>query len=36
MINKPKGTYDLYGKNGKKVLFLQNFFEEMMEKYNYE
>ena len=36
MITKPKGTYDLYGSEGRKVLLLRSFFEELMDKYNYE
>lgn len=36
MIQKPKGTYDVYGENGRKILALQNSLEGLMEKYNYE
>lgn len=36
MIQKPKGTYDVYGKMGKEILFIQNLLEELMQKYNYE
>ena len=36
MIQKPKGTYDVYGENGRKILALQNLLEGLMEKYNYE
>ena len=36
MINKPKGTYDLYGSKGKEVVCLRNFIEELMDKFNYE
>lgn len=36
MIQKPKGTYDVYGENGRKILTLQNLLEGLMEKYNYE
>ena len=35
MIQKPKGTYDVYGENGRKILALQNLLEGLMEKYNY-
>ena len=36
MITKPKGTYDLYGIEGKATLFLQEFISSLMEKFNYE
>ena len=36
MINKAKGTYDLYGIEGKKRLYINNLIQELMEKYNYE
>lgn len=36
MINKPKGTYDVYGDYGKKFIFLENLFKAIMEKYNYQ
>ena len=36
MINKPKGTYDINGINGKKILELENMFKNMMLLYNYE
>jgi len=36
MIKKPKGTYDVYGDYGKKVLYLENIWQMLMEKYNYE
>lgn len=36
MIQRPKGTYDVYGENGRKILALQNLLEGLMEKYNYE
>ena len=35
-IIKPKGTYDLYGKDSKDVLFLQSLIQNLMESYNYE
>ncbi|MEG2311089.1 MAG: histidine--tRNA ligase [Bacilli bacterium] len=36
MIQKPKGTYDLFGKQGKEILYLENLIKALMEKYNYE
>jgi histidyl-tRNA synthetase len=36
MINKPKGTYDVYGNYGKKLLELENMFKNIMLLYNYE
>ena len=36
MIQKPKGTYDLYGVNGKKVLYIEKLLREIMQEYNYE
>ena len=36
MIQKPKGTYDVFGDYGKKVLYLEMLFQSLMEKYNYE
>ena len=36
MIQKPKGTYDVYGEYGKKILYLQSLLENLMEAYNYE
>ena len=36
MIQKPKGTYDLFGENGKKYLYIENIIQALMEKYNYE
>lgn len=36
MLQKPKGTYDLYGENGKKVKYLEKLLCALMEKYNYE
>lgn len=35
-IQKPKGTYDLFGDDGKKVLYLNDLLKELMKKYNYE
>ena len=36
MIQKPKGTYDVFGDYGKKVLYLEMLFQSLIEKYNYE
>lgn len=35
MIQKPKGTYDLYGKEAQKVQYLEKLIKSLMEKYNY-
>jgi len=36
MIQKPKGTYDVYGDKGKTIIQLENIIKALMEKYNYE
>lgn len=36
MIQKAKGTYDIYGEYGKKLLYVRELIEGLMEKYNYE
>lgn len=36
MINKQKGTYDLYGKKANELLELNSAFEEFMRRYNYK
>lgn len=36
MIQKPKGTYDVYGEYGKKILYLEDLIKALMGKYNYE
>ena len=36
MIQKQKGTYDVYGDTGKKIVYLENLLKALMEKYNYE
>jgi len=36
MIQKPKGTYDVYGDYGKKIKYVEELFEGLMEKYHYE
>ncbi len=36
MIQKAKGTYDIYGDYGKRLLYVEELIEGLMEKYNYE
>ena len=36
MIQKPKGTYDVYGNKGKTILEIENILKALMGKYNYE
>ena len=36
MLQKPKGTYDVYGDIGKKILYIEMLLKALMEKYNYE
>ena len=36
MIQKPKGTYDVFGKKGENLLYLRDIIQTLMEKYNYE
>jgi len=36
MIQKPKGTYDIYGKKGEQILFLRKLIRALMDKYNYK
>ena len=36
MIQKPKGTYDVYGEYGKKVKVLEGILEDLMQIYDYE
>ena len=36
MIQKPKGTYDVYDKKGRQILYLEKLLQTLMEKYNYE
>ena len=36
MIQKPKGTYDVFADYGKKILYLEDLLQVLMEKYNYE
>ena len=36
MITKPKGTYDVFGENGKKWKYVNNIIDAFCEAYNYE
>ena len=36
MIQKPKGTYDVYGEYGKKIKYVERLIEALMNNYNYE
>ena len=36
MLQKPKGTYDVYGEKGRQILYLENLLRSLMEKYHYE
>ena len=36
MIQKPKGTYDVYGENANKIKYIEKLLEALMEKYNYK
>ncbi len=36
MIQKPKGTYDVNGEYGKKILYIEKIISALMEKYNYQ
>ena len=36
MLQKPKGTNDVYGITGKQIIYLENLLRSIMEKYNYE
>ena len=36
MITKPKGSYDIYGKEGKVWKYIDLIIDQVMEKYNYE
>ena len=35
-IQKPKGTYDVCGDYGKKILYLEDLIKALMSKYNYD
>lgn len=36
MIQKPKGTYDVYGKEGQTILYIENVLRALMDRYDYE
>lgn len=36
MIQKPKGTYDVFKEKGTQIKYLENLFSRLMESYNYE
>ncbi len=36
MIQKPKGTYDVYGSEGQTILYIENVLRALMDRYNYE
>ena len=36
MIQKPKGTYDVYGREGQTILYIENVLRALMDRYNYE
>ena len=36
VIQNAKGTYDVYGEYGKRLLYVEELIEGLMEKYNYE
>ena len=36
MIQKPKGTYDVFGDYSKKIKYFEKLINSLMEKYNYE
>ena len=36
MLQKPKGTYDIYGNNALKILYLRKLINALMDKYNYK
>lgn len=36
MLQKPKGTYDVYGEKGRQILYLEKLLHSLMEKYHYE
>lgn len=36
MLQKPKGTYDIYGDNALKILYLRKLINALMDKYNYK
>ncbi len=36
MIQKPKGTYDIFGKKATKILYIRKLITALMDKYNYK
>lgn len=36
MIQKPKGTYDVYGEKGKQISYIEDLLKALMNNYNYE
>lgn len=36
MLQKPKGTYDIFGKEALKILYLKKLINSLMNKYNFE
>ena len=36
MIQKPKGTYDVYGEKGGQILYIEELLKALMKQYNYE
>ena len=36
MIQKPKGTYDVFGTKGRNFLYIRDLMQALMEKYNYQ
>ena len=36
MIQKPKGTYDVFGKKGSDLLYIRDLIQALMERYNFE
>lgn len=36
MIQKPKGTYDVFGDKGKTINYIEDLLKALMQKYNYE
>ena len=36
MLQKPKGTYDIYGDKAEQILYLKKLIVALMDKYNYK
>ena len=36
MLQKPKGTYDIYGEKGKQIEYIESLLKSLMSKYNYD